>query len=81
MLALRLIERKRNGGRLEPGEWRALASAYAAFEEKEKGSLEPAKMADFVVLSQDIMKVSAPEILRTEVRMTVVGGAIVYQAK
>jgi pyrimidine-nucleoside phosphorylase len=30
MLALRLIERKRNGGRLEPGEWRALASAYAA---------------------------------------------------
>jgi pyrimidine-nucleoside phosphorylase len=30
MLALRLIERKRNGGRLEPGEWRALALAYAA---------------------------------------------------
>src|SRR3954468_12484036 len=30
MLALRLIERKRNGGRLEPGEWRAVARAYAA---------------------------------------------------
>src|SRR6185503_5928352 len=30
MLALRLIERTRNGGRLEPGEWRALALAYAA---------------------------------------------------
>lgn len=30
MLALRLIERKRNGGRLDPGEWRALALAYAA---------------------------------------------------
>src|SRR3954463_16115328 len=30
MLAIRLIERKRNGGRLEPGEWRALALAYAA---------------------------------------------------
>src|SRR3954452_1993540 len=30
MLALRLIERKRNGGRLEPGEWRALALAYAS---------------------------------------------------
>ena len=29
-LALRLIERKRDGGRVEPGEWRALASAYAA---------------------------------------------------
>jgi thymidine phosphorylase len=30
MLALRLIERKRNGGRLEAGEWRALVLAYAA---------------------------------------------------
>ena len=30
MLALRLIERKRDGGHLEPGEWRALANAYAA---------------------------------------------------
>ena len=30
MLALRLIERKRDGGRIEPGEWRALANAYAA---------------------------------------------------
>ena len=29
MLALRLIERKRDGGRIEPGEWRALANAYA----------------------------------------------------
>ncbi len=30
MLALRLIERKRDGGHIEPGEWRALANAYAA---------------------------------------------------
>src|SRR3954452_21207263 len=30
MLAYRLIERKRDGGRLEPGEWRALALAYAS---------------------------------------------------
>lgn len=58
-----------------------LGGAYAAFEEKEKGSLEPGKMADFVVLSQDIMKIPAAEILRTQVRMTVVGGEIVYQAR
>jgi len=52
--------------------------AYAAFEEKTKGSLTPGKVADFVVLSRDIMRVPAKEILSTRVRMTVVGGEIVY---
>jgi len=52
--------------------------AYAAFEEKEKGMLEPGKLADFVMLSSDIMKVPPREILTTRVLMTVVGGAVVH---
>jgi hypothetical protein len=56
-----------------------LDSAYAAFEEKDKGSLEPGKLADFVMLSQDIMTVPPREILAAHVVMTVVGGAIVHR--
>jgi predicted amidohydrolase YtcJ len=52
--------------------------AYAAFEEKDKGSIEPGKLADFTVLSQDIMKIPEPEILRTRCVMTVIGGEIVF---
>jgi predicted amidohydrolase YtcJ len=52
--------------------------AYAAFEEKDKGSIEVGKLADFTLLSQDIMKISEPEILRTRSEMTVVGGEILY---
>jgi predicted amidohydrolase YtcJ len=58
-----------------------LGGAYAAFEEKDKGTLEPGKLADFVVLSKDIMTIPADEILKTKVLMTVVGGQTVYQAK
>lgn len=53
--------------------------AYAAFEEKQKGSLEPGKLADFLVLSTNIMEAPAPEILSTKVWMTFVGGKLVYQ--
>jgi len=53
--------------------------AYAAFEEKEKSSVEVGKLADFTVLSQDIMKIPEPEILKTRVEMTIIGGEIVYQ--
>ncbi|MCC6340573.1 MAG: amidohydrolase [Bryobacterales bacterium] len=55
--------------------------AYAAFEEKAKGTLEAGKFADFVMLSADIMKIPPAEILETQVRMTVVGGRIVYQER
>ncbi|MBI4531100.1 MAG: amidohydrolase family protein, partial [Candidatus Latescibacteria bacterium] len=54
-------------------------AAYGAFEEDIKGSLEPGKLADMVVLTQDIMTIPTHEILRTEVAMTVVGGNVVYQ--
>jgi predicted amidohydrolase YtcJ len=52
--------------------------AYAAFEEKDKGSIEVGKLADFTVLSQDIMKIPEKEILETRNEMTVIGGEIVY---
>ncbi len=56
-----------------------LDAAYAGFEEKDRGSLEPGKLADLVVLSRDIL---APEerdhIAETQVLATVVGGKIVF---
>jgi len=52
--------------------------AYAAFEEDKKGTLAPGKLADLVMLSADIMRVPPPEILQTRVRMTVLGGEVVY---
>jgi len=56
-------------------------SSYDQFAEKEKGTLQPGMLADFVVLDQDITKVTPPEILKTRVLRTVVGGKTVYQAK
>ncbi len=56
-----------------------LDAAYAAFEEDIKGSITPGKLADFAVLSKDIMTIPPPEILETEVLMTFLGGKIVYQ--
>ena len=55
--------------------------AYAAFEESDKGSIEVGKLADFTVLSNDIMKIPELEILKTRCVMTVIGGEIVYQSK
>ena len=52
--------------------------AYAAFEEKNKGSIEVGKLADFSVLSRDIMKIPEAEILETRNEMTVIGGEIIY---
>ncbi len=56
-----------------------LDAAYAAFEEKEKGSLAPGKLADLVVLSRDIIEIPPAEILTTEVVLTILGGKTVYQ--
>ena len=56
-------------------------SAYAEFAEKEKGTLAPGMLADFVVLDRDITKVAPEEILKTRVLRTVVGGKTVYEAR
>ena len=53
--------------------------AYAAFEETLRGSIEIAKLADFTILSADIMKIPEAEILKTHCVMTVIGGEIVYE--
>jgi predicted amidohydrolase YtcJ len=55
-------------------------AAYAQFAEKEKGTLAPGMLADFVVLDRDITKVPPVEILKTKVLRTVVGGKTVYEA-
>lgn len=56
-------------------------AAYAAFEEKLKGTLEPGKLADFIVLDRDIMTAPAMEIPKARVRMTVLGGKIVHEER
>jgi hypothetical protein len=55
--------------------------AFAAFEEKLRGSIEVGKLADFTILSADIMKVPEPEILKTRCVMTVINGEIIFEAK
>lgn len=57
-----------------------LDAAYAAFEESSKGSLVPGKLADIVVLSDNILECPAESILKTRVIMTILNGRIVYQA-
>ncbi|HEY6248911.1 MAG TPA: amidohydrolase family protein, partial [Candidatus Angelobacter sp.] len=56
-------------------------AAYAAFEEDLKGTITPGKLADFTVLSADIMKVPEPQILQTKNLMTIIGGQVVYEKK
>jgi predicted amidohydrolase YtcJ len=58
-----------------------LTSAYAEFQEKEKGSLEPGKLADLAVLSQDIFTVPFSALPKTESVLTLVGGKIIYDAQ
>jgi hypothetical protein len=54
--------------------------AYAAFEENDKGSIEVGKLADFTILSRDIMRVPEAEILQTRCLMTVVGGEVAFDS-
>ena len=56
-----------------------LNGAYAAFEEKEKGSLAPGKLADLVVLSKDIMTVPEDQIPTAVADLTIVGGKVAYR--
>lgn len=54
--------------------------AYAAFEENDKGKIDIGMLADFTVLSADIMKIPAPEIVKTRCEKTIIGGETVFNA-
>ncbi len=58
-----------------------LDAAYGAFEENIKGSIEPGKLADFTIFSNDIMTIPEEDILKTEVEMTIFAGEVVYSKK
>jgi hypothetical protein len=55
-----------------------IRAAYAEFSEREKGSIEPDKLADLVVLDRDILKIEPEEIINTKVLLTMVDGKIVF---
>jgi len=57
-----------------------LGAAYAGHREKTEGALEPGKVADLIVLNQDLFKIPANQTDNTKVLLTMVGGKVVYQA-
>jgi len=57
-----------------------LGAAFAARRDKEEGSIEPGKLADIIVVSQDLFKTDRHQLRNTEVLLTMVGGKVVYQS-
>jgi len=55
-------------------------AAFAGHREQAEGSLEAGKLADLIVLSQDLFKIEPSEIGKTEVLLTMVGGRVVYES-
>ncbi len=56
-----------------------LGSAFAEFTDREKGSIEPGKLADFVLLSHNLIDVPATDISKIKILLTVVNGRVVYE--
>jgi hypothetical protein len=56
-------------------------NAYASFEEDIKGSLEPGKLADLAILSDDLLECPIDKIKEIQSELTMVGGKIVYSSK
>ncbi|MDW7740604.1 MAG: amidohydrolase [Bacillota bacterium] len=57
------------------------AGAYATFEEGLKGSLEPGKLADFIVVNKNPLEINPEELLDIECLMTVIGGKIAWRSE
>ena len=85
-----LTRKLERGGVLEPGEaltreqalrLYTINNAYLHHEEKEKGSLEPGKLADMIVIDRDVLTCPVDDIRTTQVLTTIVGGKVVYQRK
>jgi predicted amidohydrolase YtcJ len=57
-----------------------VGSAYAEFADGVKGTITPGKLADLVILTQDIFKIDPVEIEKVRVKMTVMDGRVVYEA-
>ncbi len=57
-----------------------MGSAYAEFQDKQKGSITPGKLADLVLVSDNLLKIDPRAIRQAKVEMTMVGGRIVYGA-
>jgi hypothetical protein len=56
-----------------------LDAAYSSFAEKEKGSIEVGKVADLVVLSQDLLSVPDDALMKTAILATIVDGRVLYE--
>ena len=56
-------------------------AAYSGFEETIKGRIIPGMLADFIVISDDVRKVSAQQLLSIKVLQTYVGGRLVYDSE
>jgi predicted amidohydrolase YtcJ len=54
-------------------------AAYAAFEEKSRGTIEVGKLADLTIIDGDLYALAPSELFKTKVKMTVVGGEVVYE--
>jgi predicted amidohydrolase YtcJ len=57
-----------------------LGAAHAGRREKTEGSIEPGKLADLIIVSQNIFEIDSHRIGETKVLTTIVGGRVVYQA-
>lgn len=56
-----------------------MGSAFAEFQEREKGSITPGKLADMVLLSEDILTIEPAKIRDAKVLKTIVGGKLVFE--
>jgi predicted amidohydrolase YtcJ len=61
--------------------WYTIGAASAAFEEQIRGTLEPGKLADFIVLSENPFELEPERISAIRIDLTVIGGKIVYKSQ